>query len=34
LVSQLEIGAWLALGGAVLIVIGAFLTPRWEQQVR
>ena len=34
LVSQLEVGAWLALGGAVLIVIGAFLTPRWEQQVR
>lgn len=34
LASQLEVGAWLVLGGAVLIVIGAFLTPRWEQQVR
>jgi len=34
LVSQLLVGAWLSLGGAVLILIGAFLTPRWEQQVR
>lgn len=34
LVSQLQVGAWMALAGGVLILIGAFLTPRWEQQVR
>ncbi len=34
LVSQLEVGAWLALLGAVLLIVGAFLTPRWEPQVR
>jgi hypothetical protein len=34
LVSQLEVGAWLALLGAVLVMVGAFLTPRWEPVVR
>jgi hypothetical protein len=34
LVSQLEIGAWLALLGALLVMVGAFLTPRWEPAVR
>ena len=34
LVSQLEAGAWLALLGAVLVMVGAFLTPRWEPAVR
>jgi len=34
LVSQLEAGAWLALLGAVLVMVGAFLTPRWEPVVR
>lgn len=34
LVSQLEVGAWLALLGAILVMVGAFLTPRWEPVVR
>lgn len=34
LVSQLEAGAWLALLGAILVMVGAFLTPRWEPVVR
>jgi hypothetical protein len=34
LLAHLEIGAWLALLGAILVMIGAFLTPRWEPQVR
>lgn len=34
MISQLELGAWLALGGAALVMVGAFLTPRWEPQVR
>ena len=34
LVSQLELGAWLALGGAILVIVAAFMTPRWEPQVR
>jgi hypothetical protein len=34
LVSQLEGGAWLALLGAVFLIAGAFLTPRWEPEVR
>jgi hypothetical protein len=34
LVSQLQVGAWLALLGACLVMLGAFLTPRWEPQVR
>ncbi len=34
LVTDLEAGAWLALGGALLLLVGAFLTPRWEPAVR
>jgi hypothetical protein len=34
LVSQMQAGAWLALLGAVLLMVGAFLTPRWEPVVR
>jgi hypothetical protein len=34
LVSQLQAGAWVALLGAVLLMVGAFLTPRWEPVVR
>jgi hypothetical protein len=34
LASQLEAGAWLALGGAILVIAAAFMTPRWEPQVR
>lgn len=34
LVSQLQVGAWLAFLGAVLLMVGAFLTPRWEPVVR
>ena len=34
LASQMQAGAWLALLGAVLLMVGAFLTPRWEPAVR
>ena len=34
LASQMQAGAWLALLGAVLLMVGAFLTPRWEPVVR
>jgi hypothetical protein len=34
LVSQMQAGAWLALLGAGLLMVGAFLTPRWEPVVR
>lgn len=34
LVTDLEVGAWLALGGAVLLLVGAYLTPKWEPEVR
>lgn len=30
LVTDLELGAWLALAGALLLIVGASLTPTWE----
>lgn len=34
LVTDLEVGAWLALAGALLLIVGASLTPKWEPVVR
>lgn len=34
LVTDLELGAWLALGGALLVLVGALITPRWEPAAR